>query len=73
MNENTIYSITTSSLSEAVHLTYSFLKYHLFRRCRKKTSYVSIYAFFTLLHEWVDKGQTHRLEKLLCVYFRFHH
>ncbi len=32
----------------------------------KKPS-VSNYAFFTLLHEWVDRGQTHRLEKLSYV------
>ncbi len=25
---------------------------------------VSNYAFFTLLHKWGDRGQTHRLEKL---------
>ncbi len=37
------------------------------RRCHEKTSYVSNYVFFTLLYEWVDKGQTHQLEKLLCV------
>ncbi len=36
--------------------------------CRhKKSSYVSNYMFFTLLHEWVDRGQTHQLEKLLCM------
>ncbi len=34
------------------------------RRCHEKTSYVSNYAFFTLLHKWGDRGQTHRLEKL---------
>ncbi len=34
------------------------------RRCHKKTSYGSNYAFSTLLHEWVDRGQMHRLEKL---------
>ncbi len=33
----------------------------------EKTSYVPNYVFFTLLHEWVDRGQTHQLEKLLCV------
>ncbi len=32
--------------------------------CHEKTSHVSNYAFFTLLHKWVDKGQTHRLGKL---------
>ncbi len=37
------------------------------RRCHEKTSYVSNYAFITLLHEWVDRGQKHQLEKLLCV------
>ncbi len=29
------------------------------RRCHEKTSYVPDYAFFTLLHEWVGRGQTH--------------
>ncbi len=42
------------------------------RRCHEKTSYVSNYAFFTLLHEWVDRGQAHRLEKFLCVKFQFY-
>ncbi len=42
------------------------------RRCREKTSYVSNYAFFTLLHEWVDRGQTDRLQKFLCVKFQFY-
>ncbi len=37
------------------------------RRCHEKTSYVLNYAFITLLHEWVDRGQMHPLEKLLCV------
>ncbi len=32
----------------------------------KKPS-VSNYAFITLLQEWVDRGQTHQLEKLLGV------
>ncbi len=41
-----------------------------YRRCHRKTYYVSNYAFFTLLHEWVDRGQIHRLEKLLCVKFQ---
>ncbi len=44
-----------------------------YRHHHEKTSYVSNYAFFTLLHEWVDRGQTHRLEKLLCVKFQFYH
>ncbi len=35
-----------------------------YRRCHEKTSYVSNYEFFTLLHKWGDRGQTHRLEKL---------
>ncbi len=34
------------------------------RRCHEKTSYVSNYAFFTLLYKWGDRGQTHQLEKL---------
>ncbi len=34
------------------------------RPCHEKTSYVSNYAFLTLLHEWVDRGQMHPLEKL---------
>ncbi len=34
------------------------------RRCHEKTSYVSYYAFFTLLHKWIDIGRMHRLEKL---------
>ncbi len=37
------------------------------RRCHKKNSYVSNYAFITLLHEWVDIGQMHQLEKLVFV------
>ncbi len=36
----------------------------LYRRCHEKTSYMSNYVFFTLLHEWNDRGQTHRIEKL---------
>ncbi len=35
-----------------------------FRRRHEKTSYVLNYAFFTLLHKWVDRGQTHHYEKL---------
>ncbi len=38
-----------------------------YRQCHEKTSYVSNYAFITSLHEWVDRRQTHQLEKLLCV------
>ncbi len=34
-----------------------------YRRRRYKTSYVSNYAFFTLLHKSVDRGQMHRFEK----------
>ncbi len=26
-----------------------------YRRCHEKTSYVSNYAFFTLMHKWVDR------------------
>ncbi len=37
------------------------------RRRRHEKTYVSNDVFFTLLHEWVDRGQTHQLEKLLCV------
>ncbi len=36
----------------------------LYRCCHEKTSYVSHYPFSTLLHEWVDRGQMHRPEKL---------
>ncbi len=67
---NKIYLFTLSSLSKAIHLTFSFLKYyllaaeHAYRRCHEKTSYVSNYAFFTLLHKWVDRRQTHHFEKL---------
>ncbi len=33
--------------------------------CRQeKTSYASNYAFFTLMHKWVDRGQIHHFEKL---------
>ncbi len=32
--------------------------------CNEKTSYVSNCVFFILLHEWVDRGQKHQLEKL---------
>ncbi len=41
-------------------------KYIRTYRCRrhKKISYVSNYAFFTLLYKWINRGQTHRLEKL---------
>ncbi len=35
-----------------------------YRRCHEKTSYVSNYAFLTLLHKWVDRRQMHRSEKL---------
>ncbi len=38
-----------------------------YRRCHEKNSNVSNYVFFTLLHEWVDKGWMHQLEKQLCV------
>ncbi len=34
------------------------------RRCYEKISYVSNYAFFTLLHKWVDRGQMYRFEEL---------
>ncbi len=35
-----------------------------YRRCHEKTSYVLNYAFFTLQHKWVQRGQTHHFEKL---------
>ncbi len=35
-----------------------------YRRCHEKTSYVLNYAFFTLMHKWVDRGQIHHFEKL---------
>ncbi len=34
------------------------ITYIALRRCHEKISEVSNYGFFTLLHEWVDKGQT---------------
>ncbi len=37
---------------------------YLYRRCHEKTSYVLNYAFFTLLHKWVFRGQTCHFEKL---------
>ncbi len=33
-----------------------------YRRCHEKTSYVSNYAFFTLLYKWTNRGQTHCFE-----------
>ncbi len=39
----------------------------VYRRSHEKTSNVSNYEFITLLHEWVDRGQMHQLEKLLWV------
>ncbi len=45
----------------------NFARSTTYRRCYEKTSYVSNYAFFTSLYKWVDRGQMHRLEKLLCV------
>ncbi len=49
--------------------TVLFLKYSIliYRRCHEETSYVSNYVFITSSHEWVDRGQMHQLEKLLCV------
>ncbi len=38
--------------------------YAYYRRCQEKTSYVSNYALFTLMHKWVDRGQIHHFEKL---------
>ncbi len=44
--------------------------YHINSQCtaanrrHEKTSYVSNYVFITLLHEWVERGQMHQLEKL---------
>ncbi len=35
-----------------------------YRRCHEKTSYVSNYAFFTLMHKWVDREEIHHFEKL---------
>ncbi len=35
-----------------------------YRRRHEKTSYVLNYVFFTLLHKWVDRGQTYHFEKL---------
>ncbi len=40
-----------------------------YRRCYKKTSYVSNYAFFTLLHKWVDRGQMRRFQKTPIIHF----
>ncbi len=37
---------------------------YIYRRRHEKTSYVSNYAFFTVLHKWGDRGQTQRLEEL---------
>ncbi len=42
-------------------------KHFIYGRCHEKTFCVPNYVFFTLLHEWVDRGQTHQLEKLLHV------
>ncbi len=33
-------------------------------RCHEKTSYVSNYAFFSLMHKWVDRRQINHFEKL---------
>ncbi len=41
-----------------------FLKHVSHRLCYEKTSYVSNYAFFTLMHKWADRGLTHHFEKL---------
>ncbi len=35
-----------------------------YHRCHEKTSYVSNYAFFTLMYKWVDIGQIHHFEQL---------
>ncbi len=43
---------------------YHMLFFTCHRRCHEKTSYVLNYAIFTLLHKWVDRGQTHHFEKL---------
>ncbi len=50
------FHIAGTKSSEETYLTY--------RRRHKKTSYISNYAFSTLLHKWVDRGQTHNFEKL---------
>ncbi len=36
----------------------------IYRHCHEKTSSVSNYAFFTLMHKWVSRGQIHHFEKL---------
>ncbi len=51
-----------------LHRFYGCLSVHsASRRCHGKTSYMSNKAFITLLHEWVDTGQIHQLEKLVCM------
>ncbi len=49
----------------AQHFLIQHNKFHeIYRRCPEKTSYVSNYACFTLLHKWGYRGQTNRLERL---------
>ncbi len=45
---------------------YMWIKHYYISSLSRKT-YMSNYAFITLLHEWVDRGQMHQLEKLLRV------
>ncbi len=49
---------------ECIVHSHQCLAYFTYRRYHVKTSYVSNYAFFTLLHKWVHRGQTHYFEKL---------
>ncbi len=42
-----------------------------YRRCHEKTSYVSNDAFFTVMHKWVNRGQTHHFEKLQNYIFSY--
>ncbi len=58
-NWSSLYFCTVANL-----LIFFFPNLVKFRRCQEKTFYVSNNSFFTSMHKWVDRGQTHHFEKL---------
>ncbi len=54
-------ALAPQEFSQKACFLHGRLGYHW---CHEKASHVSNYGVFTLLHEWVDRRQTHRLEKL---------
>ncbi len=57
------YTRKTDSHLTIVFEAFFFSHHLLYRYCHEKTSYMSNYAFFILMHKWIDRGQIHHFEK----------